>query len=221
MEIMHSRITETNVLLNQKQEVETYKSSDYAIGLIQRAIASQQNIGISGGASGELYILPKQAEYMDLLKDRASFFTKPAKELEVTLLKIEDVNVLNETLMFGRNLDELIWTATYASAKGRLMAGCKPTDVIQLTDWPNLTRLFCNSNILRLAALFTKTPTSLFVASRLLGIPQSEVYDFYSAAKASGLTETLSSQHDLKKDELKPFQNRTLLEKIISRVSSL
>lgn len=221
MEIMHSRITETNELLDQTQEADTYKSSGYAIGLIQRAVANQQNIGISGGATGELYILPKQGEYMDLLQDSSSFFTKPVKELEVTLLKDEDVNVLNETLMFGRSLNELIWTATYASAKGRLMAGCKPTDVIQLTDWPNLTRLSCNSNTLRLAALFAKTPTSLFVASRLLGIPKPEVYEFYSAAKAAGLAETIGSQNDLKEDEPKPFHNRTLLGKIINRVSAL
>ncbi len=202
-------------------EVESYKAADYALGLIQRAVANRQNIGISGGATGELYVFPELGEYLSLLQDSAGFFTMPAKELQVRILATEEVDGLMETLMFGRNLDELIWIAAQASAKGRLLTSCKPTDVLQLKHWPNLTRIACNPSTLRLTAFFAKAPSSMFVARRVLGIPQGEINEFYSAAKAAGLVEMISGQNAPKAEKLKPHRNRSMLEKIMNRVSSL
>ncbi len=95
-------------LANQNSEIESYKNTDLAIDLIQRAIANHQNISISGGATGALCVFPELGEYLDLLEDSAGFFTMPAEELQIEVIEAKEVTRLIETLKFGRDLDELL-----------------------------------------------------------------------------------------------------------------
>lgn len=210
---------ESNTLVGR--EVEFFDPSHYAIGLIQQAVVKRQNVGISGCSIGELYIFPDRGEYVSLILDNSEFFTLPAGDLRVRPLGKEEVKELVTQVRYGRNIDELMWLAAQIASNGRLMAGCKASDVIHLKHWPSFTRLPLNPNTLRLAALFSRSPTSLFVASRMLGIQQWEINEFYSAAKAAGLADTVNRPADLSTQNLKQYHNRSLLEKIIDRISSL
>jgi hypothetical protein len=95
-------------LAGKRSEAGSHESAVLAIDLIQRAIDNRQNIGIKGGAAGELYVFPDIGEYLDLLNNRASFFTMPVSELQVEVLNTVDVTKLIDTLSFGSNLDELM-----------------------------------------------------------------------------------------------------------------
>jgi len=92
-----------------------------------------------------------------------------------------------------RPLPELLWCAAYHAADGSLMQGCGPHDVIELRQWPNLTRLPHTREMIMLASMLFKRPASLSFAHRVLRIPQSAAFTFYSAAKAAGLIRTVSA----------------------------
>ena len=108
MHVAQSMSHATHELAKQNREDESFERADLAIDLIRRAIVNHQNIAISGGAAGTLCVFPDLGEYLDLLEDSASFFTKSAEELQVEVLETGKVNRLIETLNFGRDLDELL-----------------------------------------------------------------------------------------------------------------
>jgi hypothetical protein len=87
----------------------------------------------------------------------------------------------------ARPVDELLWNCVYGMAEHGLLPGCRRDDVVQLNRWPNLTRLKCGSNGVRIAALLTARPTSLVLASRILDIDEQEVFRFYCACKYAGM----------------------------------
>lgn len=92
----------------------------------------------------------------------------------------------------GRPLSELQWECAFHQAEGRLLPGCRRDDVVKLNAWPNLTRLSRTKNSFRIAALLNHRPTSPVLASRILNVDEKEVYQFYSAAKYAGLTDTIN-----------------------------
>lgn len=196
--------------------------SRYAIGYIQRAIVHHQQIEVSSGTAGKLYVFPDLGIYISALTNTSEFFTLPARELlQVRVLAPDEAEILSSSFGLGRPIDELLWNATHVASKGRLLEGCEPDDVICLKHWPNLTRIPCCPNTIRLASFFSRVPTSLQVAHHLLGIPLSEIYMFYSAAKIAGLVETPNRHSRSGLEELQPHKDRSLLEKIVSRISVL
>lgn len=86
----------------------------------------------------------------------------------------------------GRPLQELLWSCAFYASGGELLPGCRRDDVIRLQRWPNFSRLPRTANSLRIAALLTSRSTSVVLASRILHIDESELYQFYSAAQSAG-----------------------------------
>ena len=95
-----------------------------------------------------------------------------------------------------RPIDELMWTLGYYSSHDTLIHGCRRDDVISLTRWPNYTRLPHNPYFHRISALLTARPTSVVLASRLLNIPEQEIYRFYNAAQSAGYIKAVNRQED-------------------------
>lgn len=86
-----------------------------------------------------------------------------------------------------RPVEELLWATGFAASAGRLVDGLRPTDLIELTGWPNLTRVPIEDHGMRLAALFRRYPSSIPLAGRLTGASRAEVNRFLSAAWCAGL----------------------------------
>ncbi|MGB0513854.1 MAG: hypothetical protein ACPGJE_03325 [Wenzhouxiangellaceae bacterium] len=93
----------------------------------------------------------------------------------------------------ARPVSELMWQVAYHFTDGELLYGCGPHDVIELHQWPNLTRLPHTREMIMLASMLFKRPASLSFTYRVLRIPQADAFTFYSAARAAGLIRTVST----------------------------
>lgn len=92
----------------------------------------------------------------------------------------------------GRDLEELLWTAAWHASAGRLPEDCHRHDVIELTRWPNLSRLPGDADIMRLCALLSRSAHGLTLACRLLDVSEEDANRFYSAALYSGILRQIS-----------------------------
>lgn len=97
----------------------------------------------------------------------------------------------------GRPIDELFWIAGYYASSGRLPAYANRHEVIRLIHWPNFTRLPCTLDAYRLCALLAKRPSSIHLASRLVGVDEAVAFRFFSAAHAAGVIEMVTRLHGL------------------------
>lgn len=83
--------------------------------------------------------------------------------------------------------DTFCWNMALWSSRGRLPEDTDPNAPIYIRFWPNLTRLTLTPHAMRIAALWSKQPRSLFNTAEVLRIPQRYVFAFYSAAHSLNL----------------------------------
>ena len=122
-------------------------------------------------------------------------------------------------------LDSFIWKIALFTSKGRLPKGVDLHQAFYLKRWPGMTRLMLPPYAMRIAALLTQQPLSLFDASRKMGIRQQYVFAFVSAAHALGL---IGQQPIPVEDERPPQtekaaastrpERKSLFKKILSRL---
>ena len=87
----------------------------------------------------------------------------------------------------GQSLDVFLWKVAVWSSVGRLPAGTNLSEPVKLKHWPNLTRFYPIPNAMRIATLIIDQPRPLPLVIKVLNLPQSHVFAFYSAANAIGL----------------------------------
>jgi hypothetical protein len=148
----------------------------------------------------------------------AAFITASPARLKVNILAAGDHRIPEATKV-GRNIDELMWQAAFYASEGRLMQGCYRDDVVELAYWPNLSRLPHTPNSMRIAALLTRHPTSIFFATRLLKVEPAEMYQFYSAARAAGLARPINRA--VEEPKLEPHRNQSLLSSLLKKIAGL
>ncbi len=188
------------------------------IHTLRRAIANRQDVVVAQFGVGELYLLPARGECHVNYRDEARFYGAAVDSVEVRCLNPEEVDAVARR-GHGRNLDEIMWRAGYYASKGRLIKGCFRDDVVELRHWPNLTRVPTTANAMAITALLTRYPTSITFAGRLLKVPASEMYQFYTAAHCAGLARVLNRKPEMPK--LPPHKNRTLLSQLLSRIAGM
>lgn len=121
----------------------------------------------------------------------------------------------------GRPLEELVWNCAYGMAVDGLLPGCRRDDVVQLRQWPNLTRLNAGKQGVRLAALLSSRPTSLVLASRILDMEEREVFRFYSACKYAGMIHTVNRAEAPVVAHRREHKNITLIRRLFSHLSQM
>ncbi len=77
------------------------------------------------------------------------------------------------------------WKMALWSSRGRLPFGTDIHLPMQLSHWPNFTRVLTTPHAMRIAALMVASPVSLADVSRILALPQRNVFTFFSAASAT------------------------------------
>ncbi len=87
----------------------------------------------------------------------------------------------------GQSLDVFLWKVAVWSSMGRLPVGTNLSKPVQLKHWPNLTRFYPIPNAMRIATLIIDQPRPLPLVIKVLNLPQTHVFAFYSAASAIGL----------------------------------
>ena len=201
-----------------------FNPEEYLINILSRAVANKQDISVSIASGDKVAIFPARGDYYSFVDDMASFCTSNIDDLVVKVLTDTDGDEIRKDKEHGRNFDELLWQAAYYASQGRLIQGCRREDVVALRYWPNLTRLPGPPSSIAIAALLTRYPTSITLAGRILGVPMSEMLEFYSAAYSAGFIKvhnrTMES-HDLKPHKLKPHSDSTMLGKLLSRISRI
>lgn len=198
--------------------VEYFDPKDYLLEILRRATANQQDIHLSVDGLGEIMLLSSRGEYHGDVEDIAAFLTVSPERCKLTILAAEDSR-LPEPGQVGRNIDELMWMAAFYASQGRLMEGCYRDDVVELDFWPNLSRLPHTPNTMRIAALLTRHPTSIYFAARLLKVELPEIYQFYSAARAGGFARAINRTPE--EPKLEPHRNQTLLSGLLKKIAGL
>ena len=84
-------------------------------------------------------------------------------------------------------LKSFLWKVSLWTSLGRLPIGVDLKAPVSLRHWPNFTRLHVIPNAMRIATLLIDRPRPLPLVVKVLDIPQSHVFAFFSAAKATGL----------------------------------
>lgn len=118
------------------------------------------------------------------------------------------------------SVEELFWTIGYAASQGRLVDALSPTDVLQVTEWPNLTRVPLGPHGLRLAVLMRRRPTSIPVAARLARAPRDHVHRVLSAAWAAGLLRTINraSNPSESRESIEEADSMSIVQSLLRRL---
>ena len=168
-------------------ENEQFDPHEYVLGLILNALASGTNVEISAkDGESKITLQANTNEAAMLVSNEYEFFTEKINFFRVKAL--DDNLVLDHSHGLIKNIDELTWTAAYHASQGRLMRGCNKTDVLFLKYWPNLTSVPKTNDDISMCALFSRHPTSMHVAKKMLDVSQQDLNRFFSSARASGLS---------------------------------
>lgn len=198
--------------------VDYFNPKEYLIDMLQRATANQQDIHLEVEGLGELLMLSERGEYFAFLVDMEAFITAPPAKARLTILEPGDHRIPDASTV-GRNIDELMWQAAFYTSKGRLIEGCYRDDVVELEFWPNLSRLPHGPNTMRIAALLSRHPTSIFFATRLLKVEAAEMYQFYSAARLAGFARPINRAPQ--EPKLEPHRNQSLLSSLLKKIAGI
>ncbi len=201
------------------EATEVVDPNGFILNVLIRSVANKQNIEISLSRNEKIALFPNHGEYFSQLNDEKAFYSAKAKDYRVTCFNPDQIEVYRRQGMHGRNIDEAFWKAGIYLSKGRLIKPCRREDVIELIHWPNLTRLPATPNTMAMAAFFSRHPTTITLASRLLKISLPELFTFYSAAYSAGWV--IIHNHKPEVPKLKPFKNKAFLSGLLSRISGL
>jgi len=119
--------------------------------------------------------------------------------ITISLLNATDANThalrqrIEQSLQHGKPLDQFIWKVALWTARGHIPTGTNLQQPVQLTRWPNLTRLLLTPYSLQIASLWHKRSYSLLETAQVLDIPQRYVFTFYSGAQALHLLKIIPS----------------------------
>ncbi len=213
-----------------------FAPDDYLLGIINRAVALRTNVRASLPGMGTVEILPDRDAFYADVADMAEFCRAPASGIKTSSPDKKLIAELAQAHGLGRPIRELLWQAAFHASQGRLVAshseGQSPVqlyDVVRFTRWPNLrTSLPTSRNTMRICALLTRHPTSLFLVSRILDIEPEEVFLNYSAACSCGIVEIVGATHhwkvELDEGALRAHKNGAdhgLFQALRSRITGL
>ena len=119
----------------------------------------------------------------------------------------------------GISYEAFLWKVALYTSQGRLPNGTSVRKATQLKQWPNLTRLHPVAGSMRMATLMVGRPHSLPLISKVLKIPLSRVFAFYSAACAIGIIGDVNGSAELSKQSFpQRHRDHTLLGRILKRL---
>ncbi len=180
----------------------------------------------------QLILLPDQDRaYSDLTDSQLKNLgvARLSEEFTVEINRVSDADQkelsASETdSLRSMSINHLIWNLALRTARGRVPEGTDLSTPFYLQSWPNFPRLPHTPHGMRIASLWSGNPRTLDDIAQSLQIDTADVYSFYSAALATGLTgsamrraDSLIAPKGVTKD--KPTR-RGLLASILRRLSS-
>lgn len=115
--------------------------------------------------------------------------------------------------------EAFLWKVALYTSQGRLPEGSSIKAATQLKHWPNLTRLKPVAGGMRITKLLVDQPCELPVIAKVLKMPASRVFAFYSAACAIGLVGGSNEHVDLVNRTMpQRHKDHTLFGRILRRL---
>jgi len=135
------------------------------------------------------------------------------KETELVLYR-------NEETQYEESIEQFLWKIALWTSAGRMPEGTKPANPIRLRHWPNLTRLKQTPNGIRIAALLSDQPSPPALVAKVLNVPLQQVFSFYAATHALGLTASAEDNTKITSSFKAPAKNRhhSLFGRILNRL---
>lgn len=175
--------------------------------------AEKNRINISLFINGYEIAVFGQQRYLSTLLSLKSLMTINNNQ---NISWAEHISAMPDNTAEQRPLSELQWTLAWLSGP-TVDSDRRRNDVIQLRQWPNLTRLPHDGHCYRIAALLTRRHTSTVLASRILKIPEETIFRFYYAAHSSGLAFAVNRVSDASSvPEITPHKHQSLLGKLFN-----
>lgn len=196
---------------------DSFLPEDYLVNIVRRAVLNSQSILIEAPNHGRITLLSADGEYFTDIENMSEFCRLPAADFKITVLDAAKIKTYKTGI--GRNLDELLWQVGFHASGGRLMEGCMWNDVLELSNWPNFTRIPARTSFLRIASLLSKQATSLEYCISLLKISRQEAYQFYTAAACAGAVRVVNRAP--RQVNLKPHRNQALLGLLLEKIAQI
>lgn len=131
------------------------------------------------------------------LKDRiVSDLTSPSAIVSALLVnrprRVRRIDLTRErverdSFACGTSLSSVVWSLALREAPREQIAGCKPDTVFRISHWPQFGLWESDPALLRMAALYSRTPATVTFGATLLGVPGAQVKAFLSACAATGI----------------------------------
>lgn len=137
------------------------------------------------------------------------------KETELEMYRSEEAT-------HSATIEQFLWKIALWSSAGRLPQGTRPTNPIELSYCPNLTRLQPTPNSIRIAVLLSQQPGTPALIAKVLNIPIAHVFSFFAASQALGLATSFASKPKTEKRFNPPTPNRhhSLFGKILNHLGA-
>ncbi len=195
----------------------------------QKYVAVQLNIQNGEGGLHSITFLPGVKRVLTTLSDEQlkNLCSTPLNLLECRTKKYkgdETFNMIRKVTdeKSGQSLDVFLWKVALWTSLGRLPVGINLTEPVKLRHWPNLTRFYPIPNAMRIATLIIDQPRPLPLIIKVLNLPQTHVFAFYSAAYAIGLigdrADVAVSQAAAELAAPKKHKHHTLFGRILKRL---
>lgn len=142
--------------------------------------------------------LEVQSEIREHLLRSLSMVKHGGDSVTVELLSADTKPSLSSNDARLQTQSGLSWKIALWTSLGRAPIGTDPSQPVTLLRWPNFTRVFISKHAIRIAALWSQQPTSLFDTARILEIEHRYVFSFYAAASAIGIVaygDSIDSKH--------------------------
>jgi hypothetical protein len=134
-----------------------------------------------------------------------------------TAISDSDFNVLARGQLIIP-LSQVLWSAALYGSAGILLPGHQLDTPVQMTAWPNLSRLEFNTEHMKLASLMTSQALTLQQIQRKSGFSLDVVIGFYNACVVSGLIAIKPTNLPVPALQAKAPIKQNLLHKIAQRL---
>ncbi len=207
-----------------------YNPHNYFQGVLARALHTAQT-QIDGvlisGMPEPIVLLPKSNRMFCEIPDHQlkALCLVPVQQRLITISPLNatepNTQVLYQTvqnLQRCQSLDQLMWKIALWTARGHIPEGTDLQQLIQISRWPNLTRLLLTPYSLQIASLWHKRPYSLLETAKVLDIPQRYVFTFYSGVAALQLLKTPSTDDSLIVSPKQDIKQQAFFHRLLSKI---
>ncbi len=112
------------------------------------------------------------------------YFKSSPLFIETKIVKTSLSEKEKKDYSISQNAESLIWQSAIGASKGRLPLGTSLTQTIEMTSWPNFSRLLIFRYVIQIAAAWSTHHMSLLDTASQLKIPQRYIFTLYNAMLA-------------------------------------